>query len=67
MYINFIYDTGHNFSVEKLKVAQCIGLYRTMKFKIIEGFHAKRACYVAFWVDFQFSQDQASFGQADLF
>lgn len=58
---------GHIFSVKKLKLTQCIGLYTIMNCKIIEGFHAKNAYYIAFWVDFHFLQGQASFWQADLF
>ena len=57
---------GHIFSVEKLKLTQCIGLYMIMTCKIMEGLHAITA-YIAFWVDFNFLQDQASFWQADLF
>ena len=38
---------GHIFSVEKLKLTQCIGLYMIMNCKIMEGFHAITA-YIAF-------------------
>ena len=34
--------------------------------RLIEGFRAKRA-YIAFWADFHFLQDQATFWQIDLF
>ena len=34
--------------------------------RLIEGFRAKRA-YIAFWADFHFLQDRATFWQIDLF